>query len=171
MELGAGAVLAGYRIQRRLGGGGMGTVYLARHPRLPRWDAVKVLDSRLAVDATFRARFEREADLAARLRHPNVVQIYDRGVDGERLWIAMQYVDGIDVAQLLRQGLAVLPADRAVTIVAEAASGAVEWRIEVQHAEKSCGDLSADEARELSRVLAATADLLDRLGGEAPPFV
>ncbi|MFF2085992.1 protein kinase [Nocardia sp. NPDC058176] len=123
MELGAGAALAGYRIERTLGGGGMGTVYLARHPRLPRRDALKVLDTRLAADPTFRARFEREADLAARLQHPNIVQIYDRGVDGDRLWIAMQYVDGSDAAQLLRQGLTVLSAERAVRIVRKAARG------------------------------------------------
>src|SRR5687767_13192999 len=116
MEFGPGAILAGYRIERRLGGGGMGTVYLAQHPRLPRRDAVKVLDGRLAVEPTFRARFEREADLAARLRHPNVVQIFDRGVDGDRLWIAMQFVDGLDAAQLLRQGLSVLTPERAVRI-------------------------------------------------------
>ncbi|MGW6729038.1 protein kinase domain-containing protein [Nocardia sp. NPDC055029] len=123
MEFGPGASLAGYRIERRLGGGGMGAVYLAQHPRLPRRDAVKVLDARLAVEPTFRARFEREADLAARLRHPNVVQIFDRGVDGDRLWIAMQFVDGLDAAQLLRQGLSVLTPERAVRIVAEAAKG------------------------------------------------
>ncbi|MEV6360026.1 serine/threonine-protein kinase [Nocardia asteroides] len=123
MEFGPGATLAGYRIERRLGGGGMGAVYLARHPRLPRRDAVKVLDARLAVEPTFRARFEREADLAARLRHPNIVQIFDRGVDGDRLWIAMQFVDGLDAAQLLRQGLAVLTPERAVRIVTEAAAG------------------------------------------------
>ncbi|MFD4460055.1 protein kinase [Nocardia sp. NPDC058480] len=123
MEFGPGAILAGYRIERRVGGGGMGAVYLAQHPRLPRRDAVKVLDARLAVEPTFRARFEREADLAARLRHPNVVQIFDRGVDGDRLWIAMQFVDGLDAAQLLRQGLSVLTPERAVHIVAEAAKG------------------------------------------------
>ncbi|WP_316576348.1 serine/threonine-protein kinase [Nocardia canadensis] len=123
MEFGPGASLAGYRIERRLGGGGMGAVYLARHPRLPRRDALKVLDARLAVEPTFRARFEREADLAARLRHPNVVQIFDRGVDGDRLWIAMQFVDGLDAAQLLRHGLAILTPERAVRIVAEAAKG------------------------------------------------
>ncbi len=123
MEFGPGAILAGYRIERRLGGGGMGAVYLVQHPRLPRQDALKVLDARLAVEPTFRARFEREADLAARLRHPNVVQIFDRGVDGDRLWIAMQFVDGLDAAQLLRQGLSVLTPERAVHIVAEAAAG------------------------------------------------
>lgn len=123
MEFGPGAILAGYRIERRLGGGGMGAVYLVQHPRLPRQDALKVLDARLAVEPTFRARFEREADLAARLRHPNVVQIFDRGVDGDRLWIAMQFVDGLDAAQLLRQGLSVLTPERAVRIVAEAAKG------------------------------------------------
>jgi len=118
-----GDEFAGYRILRRLGAGGMGTVYLAEHPRLPRRDAIKVLDPRLAREPGFRARFEREAELAARLEHPNVVAVYDRGEEGDLLWIAMRYVDGVDAGELVRRGRSELPPARAVRIVAAAARG------------------------------------------------
>ncbi|WP_255495660.1 serine/threonine-protein kinase [Nocardia sp. GTS18] len=108
--------VAGYEFERLLGRGGMGAVYLARHPRLPRSVAVKVLDEQMFGDAEARGRFEREADLAARLDHPNIVTVYDRGVDGNRPWIAMQYVPGTDAAA----GGALEPL-RAVRIVSEVA--------------------------------------------------
>ncbi|GAB2514638.1 serine/threonine-protein kinase [Nocardia heshunensis] len=100
----------------------MGEVYLARHPRLPRLDAVKVL-SASGVDDEFRGRFLREAELASRLRHPNVVTIYDRGEFEGRLWIAMQYVEGKDAAQLLREGGGPMPMERALRIIDQAARG------------------------------------------------
>ncbi|MGI5216977.1 serine/threonine-protein kinase [Nocardia sp. CA-290969] len=98
-----GTVVGGYRIERVLGGGGMGTVYLVAHPRLPRQDALKVLAPEHGADPEFRARFLREAELLARLDHPNIVAIRDRGVQDEFLWLAMQFVDGIDAAELLRR--------------------------------------------------------------------
>ncbi|MFB8008783.1 serine/threonine-protein kinase [Nocardia sp. NPDC056000] len=115
-----GAVVAGYRIERRIGAGGMGSVYLARHPRLPRQDALKILSD--GADAEFRARFLREAELAGRLDHPNIVSIYDCGDAGDMLWIAMQFVNGCDAAQLVRQQGG-LPAERAVAIITGAARG------------------------------------------------
>jgi serine/threonine protein kinase len=118
--LSAGSVLAGYRIERVLGAGGMGQVYLAAHPSLPRYDALKVLSGELSGDPDFRARFIREADLAARLDHPNIVSIYDRGqTDEGQLWIAMQFVDGTDAGKALQAGT-MTPA-RAVYIVGEVA--------------------------------------------------
>ncbi|MGW0178876.1 protein kinase domain-containing protein [Nocardia sp. NPDC003345] len=123
MTLAAGANFAGYRIIRPIGSGGMGSVYLAQHPRLPRHDAVKVLDETLAADAEFRARFEREAELAARLEHPNIVSIYDRGEENGRLWISMRFVDGVDASALVARGPAALPPSRAVEIVNQAARG------------------------------------------------
>ncbi|MEU0544920.1 bifunctional serine/threonine-protein kinase/ABC transporter substrate-binding protein [Nocardia sp. NPDC005978] len=113
-----GEEFAGYRIERKLGGGGMGVVYLARHPRLPRLVAIKLLARELASDNQTRARFEREAELVARLDHPNVVTVHDRGVEDGRLWIAMQYVDGGDAAALDPAALA--PRD-AVRVIAETA--------------------------------------------------
>ncbi|MFI9509202.1 protein kinase [Nocardia sp. NPDC052566] len=116
--LGAGAMFAGYRIERVLGQGGMGTVYLAAHPRLPRSIALKLLGRELYADDELRLRFEREADVAARLDHPNIVAVYDRGVEDHQLWISMQYVDGSDAAEF--RGASMDPA-RAVRIVGQTA--------------------------------------------------
>ena len=83
-----------YTIESVLGRGGMGTVFLARHARLERRVALKVIAPDLADDADFRARFLRESQLAASLDHPHVIPIYDADeVDGV-LYLAMRYVDG-----------------------------------------------------------------------------
>ncbi|MFT4127550.1 MAG: protein kinase [Gordonia sp. (in: high G+C Gram-positive bacteria)] len=97
-----GDIIAGYRIERALGQGGMGTVYVAAHPRLPRRDVLKLLNTAYSGDASFRARFEREADLAGSLEHRNIVSVYDRGVEDGHLWIAMRYVRGYDASALIR---------------------------------------------------------------------
>ncbi len=109
MSLTAGTEFAGYTIVRKIGAGGMGEVYLADHPRLPRQDVIKVLSEHFTDDATFRARFIREAELAAGLDHPSIVNVYDRGESDGRLWIAMQYVPGIDAAALLERSPNGLP--------------------------------------------------------------
>jgi serine/threonine-protein kinase len=101
MPLAEGATFAGYTIVRRLGSGGMGEVYLARHPRLPRQDALKVLRSEVSADGEYRERFHREADVAATLWHPHIVGVHDRGEYDGQLWISMDYVDGTDAGQLL----------------------------------------------------------------------
>ncbi|WP_269821964.1 serine/threonine-protein kinase [Nocardia gipuzkoensis] len=116
--LSTGEVFAGYTIERLLGRGGMGSVYLARHPRLPRLTAMKLLNPELFDDKEIRARFVREADLVARLDHPNIVTVFDRGVEGDRLWICMRYIDGTDAAAL---DAWTLPPQRAVQIVAATA--------------------------------------------------
>jgi serine/threonine-protein kinase len=103
MPLADGMTFAGYTIVRRLGSGGMGEVYLAQHPRLPRQDALKVLRAEVSADGEYRERFEREADIAATLWHPHIVGVHDRGEFGGQLWIAMDYVDGTDAAHLLRE--------------------------------------------------------------------
>ncbi len=97
-----GEVFAGYTIIRRLGAGGMGQVYLAQHPRLPRRDALKVLPGELTANDEFRQRFNREADLAASLYNEHIVGIHDRGEYEGQLWISMDYVEGTDAAKLLR---------------------------------------------------------------------
>ena len=71
--------IAGYRVIRQLGAGGMGQVFLVQHPRLPRQDALKLLDAGVSRNDDFKARFQREADLLAQLSHPNIVTLYDRG--------------------------------------------------------------------------------------------
>ncbi|MCV7381681.1 serine/threonine protein kinase [Mycobacterium alsense] len=113
-----GQVFAGYTILRVLGSGGMGRVYLASHPRLPREDALKVLPAELTGDAEFRARFLREADLAAGLSHPHIVAIHDRGEEAGQFWISMEYVAGTDAGRLLRESHPHgLPVDEAIAIV------------------------------------------------------
>lgn len=124
MPLEEGQVIAGYTVVRSLGAGGMGEVYLAQHPRLPRRDALKVLGATVCADSEYRRRFEREADIAATLWHPHIVEVHDRGdVDGQ-LWIAMDYVEGTDAGELLAERYPDgMPADevvRIVTAVAEA---------------------------------------------------
>ncbi|WP_396928633.1 serine/threonine-protein kinase [Mycolicibacterium sp.] len=123
MPLAEGETFAGYTILRLLGAGGMGEVYLAQHPRLPRHDALKVLPASVSSDAEYRARFEREADIAATLWHPHIVGVHDRGEFEGQLWIAMDYVDGNDAADLLAKfpnGLPQREVLNIVTAVAEA---------------------------------------------------
>jgi serine/threonine protein kinase, bacterial len=103
MSVPVGTTIAGYTILRMLGSGGMAEVYLAQHPRLPRRDALKVLSEAVTADSNFRERFQREADLAGALWHPNIVAVHDRGEFDGHLWIAMDYVDGTDAAQLARK--------------------------------------------------------------------
>jgi eukaryotic-like serine/threonine-protein kinase len=86
-----------YTVERVLGRGGMSTVYLARDTALDRSVALKVLAESYAGDTDFSRRFRREAQTAARLSHPNVVQVYDTGEEGGRLFIVMEYVDGEDL--------------------------------------------------------------------------
>ncbi len=123
MSLDAGQVFAGYTILRVLGSGGMGRVYLAAHPRLPREDALKVLPPEATADPQYRERFEREAELAAGLSHPHIVGIHDRGEFAGQFWISMEYVAGTDVARLLRERFpGGMPVDEAMTIIAAVAS-------------------------------------------------
>jgi eukaryotic-like serine/threonine-protein kinase len=117
--LSPGSIFAGYQIERVLGGGGMGTVYLARNPDLPRSEALKVLNPELSSDKDFRARFIREAEVASALDHPNIVSIHQRGEFEGQLWIAMQFVDGTDANAAVKAGT-MTPA-RAVHILSEVA--------------------------------------------------
>src|SRR5213078_4230680 len=99
------AEIAGrYRLEGRLGFGGMSTVNLAMDVRLERQVAVKLLAEHLADDPAFVSRFQREAQAAARLVHPNVVQVFDSGLDPEtgQHYIVMEYVAGPSMAEVLR---------------------------------------------------------------------
>jgi serine/threonine-protein kinase len=100
-----GTVIAGYRIEERIGRGGMGVVYRAEHINLQRRAAIKIIAPDLADSIGFRERFTREARIAAALQHPNIVTVYDAGeVDGT-LYLAMQYIKGEDLAAvLMREG-------------------------------------------------------------------
>src|ERR671935_542965 len=116
-----GTELAGYRIERVLGHGGMSVVYLAHDPRLKRKVALKLLAPELAEDEGFRVRFLRESQLAASLDHPNVVPVYEAGEVEGLLYIAMRYVQGTDLKALLRAEGALAP-ERALALVGQVAS-------------------------------------------------
>ena len=110
-----------YRFEQPLGTGAMGTVVLARDTVLDRKVAVKVLADHLAADDAFRQRFLREARLAARLCHPNIVQVFDAGENGLP-FLVMEYVDGETVADRLARGSAFSPAE-VVTLATDLAGG------------------------------------------------
>jgi serine/threonine protein kinase, bacterial len=122
MPLAPGASFAGYTIVRMLGTSGMGEVYLAQHPHLPRRDALKILPAAMTDDSEFLARFRREAKIATTLHHPHIVQVHDRGECDGRLWTAMEYVDATDAAELMLERFPTgMPPGQAQTIITAAA--------------------------------------------------
>jgi serine/threonine-protein kinase len=119
-DLPTGAELVGYRIEKRLGQGGMGIVYRAEHLELGRKVALKVLSPELAGSKVFRERFIRESRLAASLDHPNVIPIYEAGERDGQLYIAMRFVAGDDLGAILaREGR--LEPDRALALLSQVA--------------------------------------------------
>src|SRR5213595_2586039 len=113
-----------YRLDSRLGAGGMSTVFMALDTVLERPVAVKLLAEHLADDEAFVARFRREALAAARLQHPNVVQVFDSGEDAasHRHFIVMEYVDGPSCADMVRDRKR-LEVDEAVRVTRDACHG------------------------------------------------
>jgi eukaryotic-like serine/threonine-protein kinase len=136
-----------YRIDRRLGAGGMSTVFLAEDTVLERPVAVKLLAEHLADDEPFVARFQREARAAARLQHPNIVQVFDSGLDPQshRHFIVMELVDGPSCADLLRDRKQ-LDLDEAVGIARDACHGLdYAHRAGVVHRDVKPGNLLISE--------------------------
>ncbi len=113
-----------YQLQSRLGFGGMSTVHLAFDKRLERRVAVKLLAEHLAEDPTFVSRFQREAQAAARLIHPNIVQVFDSGQDEStgQYFIVMEYIEGQSCAEILRDD-GWIEVDEAVAIIEQACEG------------------------------------------------
>jgi len=113
-----------YRIEGRLGFGGMSTVHLALDLRLERQVAVKLLAEHLAEDPTFVSRFQREAQAAARLVHPNIVQVFDSGQDETtgQYFIVMEYIEGQSCAEILRDD-GWVDVDEAIAIIDQACEG------------------------------------------------
>src|ERR1043165_9079161 len=98
-----GQILGDYEITGRLGKGGMGVVYLGRQLTLDRLVAIKVLPPELCVDHDYVDRFLREARAAANLNHPNIIQVFDAGVSDHVYFIVMEYVDGNNLGQMIRE--------------------------------------------------------------------
>ena len=115
-----GDEFAGYRVRSVLGRGGMSVVYQAENLRLSSVIALKVLAPELAADDVFRARFLEESRIAASLNHPNVIPIYDMGSQDDLLYIAMRYVSGTDLRQMIKKRGRILPAS-ALFLVGQAA--------------------------------------------------
>jgi eukaryotic-like serine/threonine-protein kinase len=147
--MGTASVIAGrYRVEGRLGVGGMSTVLLAIDERLERHVAVKLLAEHLADDPTFVSRFRREALAAARLVHPNIVQVFDSGFDeaAHQHFIVMEYVPGQSCAEILRDR-GHLDVDQAVDIVAQACRGLdYAHRNGVVHRDVKPGNLMVSES-------------------------
>ena len=167
MPLTDGDVIAGYTVMRLLGSGGMGEVYLARHPRLPRNDALKVLSATVCADTEYRERFNREADIAATLWHPHIVSVHDRGDFDGRLWLSMDHVEGTDAARLLAERYPDgMPPDLVVRIVT-----AVGEALDYAHARgllhrdvKPANILIADPDTDDERILLADFGIARRVG-------
>ena len=119
-DLSPGTVVGGYRIEAVAGRGGMGVVYRARQLRPSRLVALKLIGTELAGDATFRARFELEAEIAASIEHPNVVPIYEFGEQADLLYLAMRWIEGTDLRELVRRRGALEPV-RAAGIIEQVA--------------------------------------------------
>jgi predicted Ser/Thr protein kinase len=122
-----------YDIQREVGRGGMGVVYLATDRRLGRRVALKVIVPELAADPQFRERFEREARVAATLEHPHVVPVYEAGEHDGSLFIAMRFIDGRDLASDVRERGPVAPQRLARLVVQVAGALDAAHRAGVVH--------------------------------------
>jgi YVTN family beta-propeller protein len=116
-----GSTFSGYRIEAEAGRGGMGIVYRATQVALGRPVALKLIAANFAGDRSFRERFKREWETAASIDHPNVIPVYEAGEAEEHLFIAMRYVEGLDLANLITREPEFDP-ERAVRIVAQVAS-------------------------------------------------
>jgi len=118
----AGLVLGNYVVLDELGAGGMGVVYLARHRRMKRLVALKVLPANLISSNSAITRFHREVEAAAKLSHPNIVQAYDADEASETHFLVMEFVDGIDLDSYVEK-CEILPIPLALDFIAQAARG------------------------------------------------
>jgi serine/threonine protein kinase len=112
-----------YEIEARVGHGGMATVYRGRDLKLDRQIAIKLLADNFAGDDEVRRRFSKEARLAARLDHPNVVQVFDVGEDGDRPFIVMEHVEGGTLADRLEGSNLSIDGDEALTLLLQLCDG------------------------------------------------
>jgi Protein kinase domain len=119
-ELRIGSPVLGYQVEALVGRGGMGVVYRVFDPALDRYVALKLIAPELALDEAFRERFLQESRAVAALEHPNVVPVYSAGQLEDTLYLAMRYVEGSDLRQLLVNGP--LPPERAIDICAQVAA-------------------------------------------------
>jgi serine/threonine-protein kinase len=168
VDLQAGVDFGPYRIERLLGRGGMGEVWLARHTTLDRPVALKVLPVGLGADPAFRARFLAESRLAAALDHPHIVPIYEAGETDGRPFIAMRFVAGRDLGTVLASD-GPLPAPRALTLlrgIADALDAAHDRGL-VHRDVKPGNILVASDARGAEHAYLADFGLTKHVGSDA----
>jgi tRNA A-37 threonylcarbamoyl transferase component Bud32 len=120
MPLKEGENVGAYRIIGQLGQGGMATVYRAYHPLLDRYVAIKMMHQAFLEDPTFHARFEREAQIVARLEHPNIIPIYDYSFHQEQPYLVMKFVEGKTLKGTLVDGALTL--EQVITMITAVAS-------------------------------------------------
>src|SRR4051812_19203792 len=117
-----GDTIGGFRLESQLGEGGMGVVWLAEEvDGQLRRAALKVLPEELAHNEEIRERFLRESSYAERVKHPNIAEVYGAGEENGHLWLAMRYLEGTDLASVIRRGGPMQPR-RALDIVDQAAA-------------------------------------------------
>jgi tetratricopeptide (TPR) repeat protein/predicted Ser/Thr protein kinase len=121
MTLAPGSSLGPYKILEPIGAGGMGEVYRALDPQLRRDVAIKVLPQDVSAEEERLTRFENEARLASSLNHPNIVTIYSLGWEGRRRYIAMEFIDGLTLQELVEKGP--MPVDQALAVATQVADG------------------------------------------------
>lgn len=122
-QLQPGSEFAGFRVQRRLGVGGMSEVYLVLGRGHDRLEALKILDRDASRSPRLRTKFRTEATVAELLVHPNIVSVHEHGEFEGQLWMSMHYVDGYSAARLVARGQIALDVSRVARIVAEVAKG------------------------------------------------
>ncbi|WP_333716162.1 protein kinase domain-containing protein [Gordonia sp. (in: high G+C Gram-positive bacteria)] len=164
MHAAGASVIAGHRVSAVLGQGGMGTVYAAQHPRLPRMVALKVLNVPVSADPEFRLRFQREGQLAASLEHPHIVPIYDCGEDQGQLWLSMRLVRGTTAAAQVAvspQGMSI----EAALDILRAVASALDFghRRGVVHRDVKPANILIDT--ETSQVLLSDFGIARQIGG------
>ncbi len=150
-DLVAGSQVAGYRLEERIGHGGMAVVFRAYDYRLDRQVALKVLSPALASDEAFRRRFIRESRSAAAVDHPHIIPIFEAGEAGGVLFIAMRLVRGGDVGSLVHR-VGPLPADRAAEIISQTASALDAAHVRgLVHRDVKPANMLLDRSQEIDR--------------------
>lgn len=115
-------VLGNYELLEKIGSGGMGQVFKARHRRMKRVVAIKLLPTAMNSDPSTIARFEREVEAVAKISHPNIVAAYDADCANDTHFLVMEFVDGIDLSRLIKQQ-GPLPVDRTINYIVQVARG------------------------------------------------
>ena len=166
-----GLLIGNYFILDKLGAGGMGVVFKARHRRLGRVVALKILPPSLARNSGLLSRFRREVDVAARLSHPNIVSVLDADEDRGVQFMTMEYIEGNDLDRLVRDRGA-LPVDQALDCVIQAARGLAAAHAQgIVHRDIKPGNLMLDgsgQVRVLDLGLARLVEASNPFGETAP---